>query len=213
MVEGGVYYRRTMGPFTVSGRAAIGYASFSDSRVFVSTTTTNNSTVGTELAASSHWSGLFYDGHFAASFEQSVGRFYARPELSADYLQLDEGSHSDSGGGDAFDLNVASRDSTRLSGQAILVVGRGWGQASWLRTEVRGGYREIFSGSVGDTVASFNGGNPFTLAPDNDTGGWMTAGFSIKGGSQYSYLALEGDVDFRAGEQRYDLRIAGRSIF
>lgn len=213
MVEGGVYYRRTMGPFTVSGRAAIGYASFSDNRVFVTSTTTNNSTTGTELAASSHWSGLFYDGHFAASFEQSLGRFYARPELSADYLQLDEGSHGDSGGGDAFDLNVASRDSTRLSGQAILVVGRGWGQASWLRTEVRGGYREIFSGSVGDTVASFNGGNPFTLAPDNETGGWMTAGFSIKGGSQYSYLALEGDIDFRAGEQRYDLRIAGRSIF
>jgi len=71
----------------------------------------------------------------------------------------------------------------------------------------------IFSGNVGDTTASFNGGNPFTLAAENDKGGWYTAGFAIKGGSEYSYLAIEGDIDFRAGEQRYDLRIAGRSIF
>jgi hypothetical protein len=213
MVEAGAYYRRSIGHFTVSARAAVGYASFSDNRVFVTSTTINNSTTGAELAASSNWDGLFYDGHFSAAFEQPLGRFYARPEFSADFLQLDETAHNDSGGGDAFDLNVASRDSSRLSGQAILVVGRGWGQASWLRTELRGGYREILSGSVGDTVASFNGGNPFTLAPENDKGGWLTAGFSIKGGSQYSYLALEGDIDFRAGEQRYDLRIAGKSIF
>jgi hypothetical protein len=213
MVEAGAYYRRSVGHFTVSARAAVGYASFSDNRVFVTSTTINNSTTGAELAASSHWDGLFYDGHFGAAFEQSLGRFYARPELSADFLQLDESSHSDSGGGNAFDLNIASRDSSRLSGQAIMVLGREWGHAAWLRTELHGGYREILSGSVGDTVASFNGGNPFTLAPENDKGGWLTAGFAIKGGSQYSYLALEGDIDFRAGEQRYDLRIAGKSIF
>jgi predicted ribosomally synthesized peptide with SipW-like signal peptide len=213
MVEAGAYYRRSVGHFIVSARAAIGYASFSDNRVFVTSTTINNSTTGAELAAHSSWDGLFYDGHFSSAYEQPLGRFYARPEVSVDFLQLDEGSHGDSGGGNAFDLNVASRNSNRLSGQAILVVGREWGHAAWLRTEFRGGYREILSGSVGDTVASFNGGNPFTLAPDNDKGGWMTAGFAIKGGSQYSYLALEGDIDFRAGEQRYDVRIAGRSIF
>ena len=94
------------------------------------------------------------------------------------------------------------------------MLGRQWGQShAWLRTEVRGGYRDIFSGCVGDTTACFNGGDPFTLAPESDRGGWYTAGFSIKGGSQYSYLAIEGDIDFRAGEQEYDVRIAGRSIF
>jgi outer membrane translocation and assembly module TamA len=95
----------------------------------------------------------------------------------------------------------------------VLAVGTQWGKSQWLRTEVRGGYREVFSGDIGDTTANFTGGNDFTLAPDADTGGWATFGFSIKGGSQYSYLALEGDADFRSGEQRYDLRLAGRSIF
>ena len=133
--------------------------------------------------------------------------------MSADFLELNEGSHTDTGGGNAFDLIVASRNSNRLSGQALMVVGREWGQGAWLRTELRGGYREILAGQIGDTTANFTGGSSFTLSPENDKGGWLTAGFSIKGGSQYSYLALEGDADFRSNEQRFDLRVAGRSIF
>jgi hypothetical protein len=203
MVEGGAYYRRAIGHFSVSARAALGFSWFSDNRVFATigqtAATDANSATGTELRAHSSWGGIFYDGHFQATYEQPLGHFYARPEVSADFLELDEGSHSDTGGGNAFDLNVASRNSNRLSGQAILVLGRQWGQTTWLRTEIRGGYREIFSGQIGDTTASFSGGNPFTLAAENDRGGWFTAGFSIKGGSQYSYLALEG--------------LAGRSIF
>jgi hypothetical protein len=218
MVELGAYYRRTAGRFSVSVRGAVGYSWFSDTRVFATTGATSatnaNSASGTEFQAHSSWGGIFYDGQFNVTYEQPLfGRYYARPELSADFLELDEGAHSDSGGGNGFDLNVADRDSRRLSGEAELVLGREWGQATWLRAEIRGGYREIFSGDVGDTVASFNGGNPFTLAPSDDRGGWFTAGFSIKGGSVYSYLALEGDVDLRAGEQRYDIRVAGRSIF
>ena len=76
-----------------------------------------------------------------------------------------------------------------------------------------GGYREVFAGDVGDTVANFTGGSVFSLAPDDQKGGWATVGLSLKGGSQYSYIALEGDADFRSGERVYDIRIAGRSIF
>jgi hypothetical protein len=213
MLEAGGYYRRSAGRFTVSARAGAGYAWFSDHRVFVATNTVNNITTGTELRADSTWGAVFFDGHFGASYEQPFGRFYARPEVSADFLELNEGSHTDTGGGKAFDLTVASRNSNRLSGQALMVVGREWGQGAWLRTELRGGYREILAGQVGDTTANFAGGSTFTLSSENDKGGWMTAGFSIKGGSQYSYLALEGDADFRANEQRFDLRVAGRSIF
>ena len=204
-VEFGGYYRREAGHLSVSARAGIGYSWLQDNRKFLTT--------GTSLTATSNWGALFYDGHFSTAYEQHLGRFYVRPELSADYLAFDEGSHSETGGGDAFDLSVASRNSTRLSGQALMVLGRQWGGATWLRTEVRGGFREILAGTVGDTTASFTGGAPFTLAAENDKGGWATFGFSIKGGSQYSYIALEGDADFRAGEQRYDLRIAGRSLF
>lgn len=213
-VEAGAYYRRSLGKLTFAGRAAVGYAWYSDNRILVlSATSANGLVTGTEIAAHSNWGGLFYDGHVAITYEEKLGRFYARPELSADYLGVNEGAYSESGGGGGYDLTVASRVSTRASGQAILVVGRQWGQSAWLRTEIRGGYREVFAGQIGDTVASFSGGSPFSLAPDSDKGGWFTAGFSIKGGSQFSYLALEGDIDLRGGEQRYDLRIAGRSMF
>ena len=94
-----------------------------------------------------------------------------------------------------------------------MVLGRQWGKAAWLRAELRGGYREVFAGSVGDVTANFANGTPFTVVGDPDRGGWATVGFSLKSGSEFSYLALEGDADFRSGEQRYDLRVAGRSIF
>jgi len=94
-----------------------------------------------------------------------------------------------------------------------MVLGRQWGRAAWFRSEVRFGYREVISGEVGDVTANFQDGTPFTVAGDPDKGGWATVGFSLKSGSEFSYLALEGDADFRKGEQRYDLRVAGRSVF
>lgn len=214
VVEAGAYYRRTAGRFSVSARGSIGYAWLTDHRVFVSTITNADNTVtGTELRSHADWGALMLTGHVAAAYEAGAGRFYARPELSADFLEFNEGTQRGTGGGSAFDLTISSRDSHRLSGQAILVVGREWGQATWLRTELRGGYRQILSSQIGDTVAAFSSGSPFALSPDLVTGGWVTAGFSIKGGSQYSYLALEGDADFRAGEHRFNIRLAGRSIF
>ena len=163
--------------------------------------------------ATSSWSGLFFDAHVGAGYEVRLGRFYARPEVSVDYLRLNEGAHAETGGGDGFDLALADRVSTRFSGQAIMVLGTQWGRSAWLRSEIRAGYREIFSGDVGDTVANFTGGDPFTLVADPDKGGWVTVGFSLKSGTQFSYVALEGDADLRNGEQRYDLRVAGRSMF
>ncbi|MGI9169833.1 MAG: autotransporter domain-containing protein, partial [Caulobacteraceae bacterium] len=205
MVEGGLYYRRAAGPLTISARGAVGYSWFSSDRRFVAPGAIN--------VANSSWGGVFVDAHAGAGYEQHLGAFYVRPELSIDYLRLGEGAHGETGGGDGFDLDVASRVSSRFSGQAIVVLGRQWGRASWLRTEIRGGYREIISGNIGDTVANFTGGDPFTLVADPDQGGWATFGFSLKAGTQFSYVALEGDADFRQGEQRYDLRVAGRSMF
>ncbi len=205
LLEAGAYYRRAMGNLTVAVRGAGGYAWFSEERRLIAPDVAET--------ANANWGGYFFGGHASVAYEQRFGRFYARPELSADYLRLHEDSHSETGGDAAFDLNIANRNSTRLSGQAILVLGTQFGKGQWLRSEVRGGYREVLSGNIGDTVANFAGGAAFSLAPDPDTGGWATIGVSLKGGSQYSYVALEGDADFRSGEQRYDIRIAGRSIF
>jgi hypothetical protein len=205
MIGAGAYYRMEGGPLTLTAEGGGGYAWFSSVRRFVEPSVVDRAT--------SSWDGFFGDAHFLVAYEQPIGRFYLRPELSADYLYLSEGAHQETGGGAGFDLNIASRASSRASAAAVLVVGTQFGKTSWLRPELRAGWREIFAGAVGDTVSAFDGGTPFTLAADKDRGGWATVGFSIKGGSAYSYIALEGDLDLRPGQERYDLRIAGRSAF
>ncbi len=205
MVEAGLYYRRAAGPLTVSARGAGGYAWFNDVRRFLAP--------GADVTANSDWGAYFVDAHAGAGYEVKLGRYYVRPELSVDYLRLAEGGHAETGGTPGFDLTYGARTSTRFSGEAVMVLGAQWGKVTWLRSEIRGGYRDIFAGQIGDTVANFTNGSPFALAADPETGGWATVGFSLKGGTPYSYVALEGDADFRSGQQRYDLRVAGRSMF
>ncbi len=207
MVELGLYYRRIAGPLVFSARAAGGYAWFSGDRSYVAP--------DIDVTANSSWNGTFVDAHTGVSYERTFGHFYASPSLSLDYLRLDETTRTETGGGAGFDLITNPRNSSRFSGQALMTVGEQWGRAVWVRAELRAGYRDIFSGNIGDTVASFagvTGAMPFTMAPDPN-GGWATFGFSLKTGTQYSYVALEGDIDLREGEQNYNLRVAGRSMF
>ena len=206
IVEASLYYRRAVGDLTFSARGGVGAIFFSDQRAFI-----NNAT---NLLAHSAWDALLYEGHVSVAYEHRIlGDFYARPELAMDYLGLNEAGYSESGGGPGFDLSVAGRNSNRMTGTAELTLGREWGKDAWLRSEITFGYIDVISGNVGDTVANFAGGNPFSLSPDGTQGGWAVAGFSFKAGSASSYFALEGDIDYRAGEQIYDIRIAGRSIF
>jgi len=206
LLEIGGYYRRAIGGLRVSARGAGGYAFFNEDRQLVYT--------GVSRRALSSWGGYFADAHVGAEYEVHLGRFYARPGVSADYLYLRENGHTETGGGNGFDLAIDPRASHRLSGEAILTLGTQFGRATWLRTEVSGGYRRIFSGDMGDTTARFTSSStPFTLTGMEDKGGWFTVGFSLKGGTNLSYLALEGDADFRDGEQRYNLFLSGRSMF
>jgi hypothetical protein len=206
LVEGSVYYRRQDGPLTIGARIGGGYGWFSETRVFA---------YGSSIyQANGAWTGAFIDAHLGASYEIKLfGPYYARPEVSIDYLRLAEAGYQESGTNSAFDLKVAPQTDTQLTAQGLMVFGRQWGKGSWFRSEIRMGWREVIDGSVGDTTASFDGGTPFEMLGDPDRGGWATVGFSLKTGSQFSYLALEGDADLRKGQQRYDLRVAGRSVF
>lgn len=206
IVEGGAYYRRSLGNLTLAARGGGGYGWFSENRVFAS---------GAALdEAQASWSGYFLDGHAGAAYEVKLfGPYYARPEVSADYVRLHQNGYQEHGPNAAFNLAVSSQNSTQASAAGLMVLGRQWGRTAWFRAELRGGYREVFAGTVGDITASFANGTPFTLVGDPDKGGWTTVGFSLKSGSEFSYLALEGDADFRKGAHRYDLRVAGRAVF
>jgi predicted ribosomally synthesized peptide with SipW-like signal peptide len=206
LVEGSIYYRRSMGNLTFSARGGGGYGWFSQDRRFVSGTVFREAT--------SSWTGEFIDAHAGLAYEVKLfGPYYARPEISVDYLRLHQNGYQEKGTDSSFNLAVASQNDTQASAEGLMSFGRQWGKSAWLRTEIRLGYREVFDGNVGVTTANFTGGNPFTLVGDPEKGGWATVGFSLKSGSEFSYFALEADADIRKGQRRYDVRVAGRSVF
>lgn len=206
LIEGSIYYRRSFGNLTFDVRGGGGYGWFSENRVFAYGNTID--------IAQASWTGDFIDAHVGLAYEVKLfGPYYARPEVSVDYLALHQNGYHERGLASAFNLAVGPQSDTQFSGQALMVLGRQWGRTAWFRTEIRAGYREVIDGQVGEVDANFMDGTPFVLTGDPDKGGWMTFGFSLKSGSEFSYLALEGDADLRKGQQRYDLRVAGRSVF
>ncbi|MFO1015377.1 MAG: autotransporter domain-containing protein [Caulobacteraceae bacterium] len=207
ILEAGAYARYTPGNWRFTVRGAGGVVWLNSTRRFVTT--------GVQREAQADWSGVFASGHVGAAYEAKWGRFYARPELSLDYIYLSEGDRTETGGGDGFNLEVSQRKSDRLTGSAIMVVGAQFGRTSWLRTEFRAGYRSIISGEVGSTTARFINatGTPFTLTPDNSNSGYVVLGFSLRGGTELSYVAVEGDAELGDGEQRFNVRLAGRAMF
>jgi hypothetical protein len=205
LLELGGYYRRAWGGLRLSVRGAGGYAWFNEDRRFVTTGVSDSSKGG--------WNGYFGDAHAGAAYEFHLGRFYARPEFSADYLYLSEGAHKETGAGPGFDLAIAQRTSSRMSGAAIVTIGTQYGRDVWFRPEIFAGYRQVFFGNIASTTANFSGGSPFLLSPGDVNGGWLVAGFSLKGGTPLSYVALEGEADLRNNEQRYDIYLSGRAMF
>ena len=113
----------------------------------------------------------------------------------------------------SFDLTVDKRSSSNLSGELGVVLGADFGKTVWWRPEIRVGYRQTLAGELGDTVAAFKNGNPFTITPMNDRNGALTAGFALRAGTPMSYLALEGGVEATKKQHRYNLRFAGRAMF
>jgi hypothetical protein len=205
LVEVGGYYRRAWGNLRISARAAAGYAWFDENRMFITTAVSETS--------KGEWNGYFGDAHAGASYEVHFGRFYIRPELSADYIYLNEDAHSDTGAGPGFDISIAQRVSSRMSGEALMSFGAQYGHDAWFRPEIFGGYREVFFGNVANTVANFTGGDPFTLASDEGKGGWFTGGFALKAGTPLSYVAIVGEINLRNDEQIYDIYLSGRAMF
>lgn len=212
-VQTGAYWRRSMGGLRLNAGGGVGYGFFTGDRRFIAPDTNGDGVADLLLKNSADWNGLTANAYAGAAYEQKFGRFFARPEARLDYVWLREGKRAETGGGAGFDLTVDKRTSSNLSGELGVVFGADFGKNVWWRPEVRVGYRQTLAGSVGDTVARFQGGNPFTLAALNDKDGAVTAGFALRAGTPMSYLALEGGVEATKKQKRYNLRLAGRAMF
>lgn len=212
-IQTGAYWRRSVGGWRMNAGGGLGYGFFKGDRRFISPDDNADGVADLILKNNADWKGLTANAFAGMAYEQKFGRFFARPEGRIDYVWLREGKRAETGGGDGFDLTVAKRTSSNLSGEVGVVLGADFGKNVWWRPEVRVGYRQTLAGSVGDTVAHFNGGNPFTLAALNDKDGAITAGFALRAGTPMSYLGIEGGVEATKKQKRYNLRLAGRAMF
>lgn len=209
LLEAGIYWRRSFGNFTFSARGAAGYGWFDGDRVFIDPNT------NVIINADAEWTGWTGSANIGASYEATVGRFYARPSLSLDYFHLSEDSRSESSADTGFALDIGSRTSDRLSAVAELAVGATFGRDLWWRPELRIGYRQHLAGEIGATEFTFQdvGGPPITLLPTEPGDGAMIVGLSLKAGTPMSYVAVEGEYEFLDEEDRYNLQLAGRMMF
>ena len=213
ILQAGVYWRRSVGGWRFNLGGGAGYSRFNGDRSFISQDVDGDGTVDVKITNTAAWNGMFANAFAGLAYEADLGGAYLRPEARLDYVWLWEGQRREHGGGDGFDLTVASRKADNLSGDLGLVLGKQYGKDVWVRPELRVGYRQTLAGAMGDTVASFAGGNPFTLVANDDKQGAVTVGFALRAGSALSYLALEGGAEASRKQTKYNLRLTGRAMF
>ncbi len=200
--ELGAYWQGQFGNFRADARVGAGYLNFSDRRELYETDSTGAITLDRQAKAGSQgWSGT---GHFGAAYQFNFGKIYVRPQTSADYFRLFEGGYTEHGGagttGDGFDLAVESRTGYQSSATAALVTGTTFGGGFLFRPELEVGYRDVFSGTAGDTTAHFlqTGAANFTLLPAQITGGGPEVRFGLKGDTDFY------ELDFQVGGEERD---------
>lgn len=135
------------------------------------------------------WDGQLYSASGSIAKDARLGGLTIRPTVAVDYYKLKEDGYAETGGGDAIDLTVLDRSSDELAVSGTVALGLEFGGADeydgWTRFELEGGRRQIVSGTLGATVASFKDGTPFTLVPEDRTSGWVGRFRGIAGNSAF----------------------------
>ena len=198
LLELGLYWRAQGQYWTTWARAAAGYATFESERRFVG--------AGLNLTNSSDWNGFTLSAAAGASYERNFGRFSIRPEAYAEYFSLSEDGHVEDGGGDGFDLEIDDREGHLFSATAAINIGMSMGQNSWLKPELRFGWRQNISVDPGETIARFRSGGPdFTLSPDSIEGGGPIVGLRLNVGNELGMLSVSADAEMLDNYVRYML--------
>lgn len=206
--ELGAYGRIVRGGFRFDGRLGVGYVRFDSERRVVSLSDGLNAT------AEADWTGWLVDGHLGAAYEQPFGAFYARPELSLDYLRLEEEGYEESGAGNGLDLAVESRSGDLATAAALIAFGARFGTGFQWGPEVKLGWRQKLSGGVGDTNARFRGADgTFTLEGEDPYSGGAIARVALKGVGERTYVSLEGGAEVDDEYSQYDARAVVKFSF
>jgi hypothetical protein len=206
----GVYWRESAGGLTANLGLTGGYAALKSTRVV------SDATIALSRTTKSDWNGVTFAAHGNLSYQLNAGIFFAKPQVTADYFLLKEDGRTESGGGQAVDLEIDSRSSTQLSAFAGVTIGARFGEESafvWV-PELTAGWRQAAGDGVDVTTARFVAGGPsFNLAAPDLSGGGPVARIGLRGQGEYFDFAVEGGGEFRDDYEAYDGRVVVRFLF
>ncbi|HEY6917450.1 MAG TPA: autotransporter outer membrane beta-barrel domain-containing protein, partial [Allosphingosinicella sp.] len=206
------YWRGDMGPLQAYARVSGAFIRFEGQRRFTGT----NGTQPVTRTAEANWNGSLFSGAAGASYEIQKGRLSLRPTAAIEYYRLSEGDYSETGGGDAFNLDVDKRKGDELAATGSVVVGYDFGsmdpQGTWLRVEAEAGRREIVAGDLGATTARFAGGNDFVLQAEERQSGWVGR-LRLAGGTPIFRLGGEFSAEEQQGKAAFAFRIGLNAAF
>lgn len=201
--EAAVHWRNSWGGFNAFARASAALVNLDGSRRFAGLFG-NEQVVRT---ATGSWDGQLYSASGGLSYQFRTGRLTIRPGATVDYFRLHEDGHTEKGGGDALNLTVASRTSDEFAATGTVAAGYDISSSDtgFLRIELEGGRREIVGGSLGKTVASFKGGDSFTLTPEDREAGWLGR-LRLVGGGEGFRAGGEASVEEQNGRAALGFR-------
>ena len=212
VVEGGVYWRSTGPGLNASANLNAGWAFFQSHRYVIDQV--DDTTAATLIrSAKSNWSGGLISAQIELNYPMTMGRFYLRPEVSADYTVLYEGAHSESDGGSAVDLSIAAKTNQEAAVQGDVVMGATFGDSVKWRPEVTLGWREIVAGGPASTTAHFATGGNFVLSPQFTEKGGLLARLGLRAGGALADFSADAGGVFRNGYETYDARAMARFLF
>ena len=198
LLELGLYWRAQDHGWTTWARAAVGYAMFDSSRALVSD--------DIYLTNEASWTGYTLAGAAGVSYSHDFGRLTLTPTAYVDWFSLYEGSRTENGGGDAFDLQIDDRTGHLARGTAALNIGYAFGRDRAMRPELTLGWRQMLSADYGDTIARYvSGGSDFVLGGQAVEGGGPLVGLGFTIGNSLGAVTVSGDAQMLEDYVRYSL--------
>jgi len=206
-LQAGLYAGFERGNLGIDGYVGGGYNDYESNRVVNIGTFTDS--------AQGNWSGYHYNASLRAGYDfEFSDRFWARPEVSADYLSLNENAYTETGA-TGVALSIDDRTTDVGSVTAMINLGaRFQGNRTWIRPAIRAGYRSEFISDGVITTGRFAGlTTPFEIESEAFPDNGFLLGFTVAAGSAYSSFALDFDSDIRDGFIRHTGRVVVRLLF
>lgn len=210
---GSAYWRGEALGLDLDASASVGYAWFDSERRVVDQL--SNGTQNFIRQANSDWGGVIAGGRLGAAYDWEAGAFYVRYDGVVDAVYLGEGSYRETGGGDAVNLNIASRDTYELAAEAGILIGAEFGRGYRWGPEIRVAYRSELGSGGGETAGYFvsTPGQTFVLPGMLKDRNRVVVRAALRGRGVYSNFAFEASGDIGEIYQAYMARFAVRFLF